>query len=732
LTSFRRNSPIALASSGLGGLVLGSLAALAAAHGASAQTTAPPSDGASVEAVVVTAQRPATQTLLDRKVYGVSKDLQATTGSAADVLNNVPSVAVDADGGITLRGDGSVTVLLDGKPSAQFSGAARGLSLQQFPASDIDHVEVMTTAPAQYKAAGAAGVINIVTKKVRRPGISGGGQVSVGNAGRYVLALDGAYNRGPLKLAGGVGLRRDIRRRVATRDRIAADPTGGEPAASRERVDEQISRLIPLAKFSVDYDLGGGRSVGASFNHREQAGPRNFEQHDERGPAGLASTSISDRHSDGHEWNVSDAKGLTFAQKLSRPGETLDLALQRSSFHERERYAYRNTFALPASAPTFDDLHLSSDLIKTEATLDYHLPLAAERDWRMGYDLEDDRNGFDNVGHTLDAATGEGLVDPNVTNEFRYHQQLNAAYAQYEQRLGAWRLQSGVRFESTHVSFFQITGQIPGGWNGFGAYPTLHLERDLGDNDRLQFGLARRITRPDPQALNPFVDHQDIHNLRAGNPNLQPQDTWTYELDLLRSEQGRSFGATVYYRFDRNAVTEVLQPVDADVVLVTKANLPKSRSAGLEFSANGKLGAAFSYNLSGDVFFSQIDAQQLGAPGLKSTSGVNLKAGLDYHPSPRDIFQVSFSRTGKRLTPQGYFQAINLVNLGYRAQLRPTLALVVTVSDVFDGQRSQRVTSTPVLQQTYARSQSGRISYAGIVYVFGNAKKKDPAFDYDR
>ena len=716
------------------------LVALACAASAQAQQARSPTPAqapapapASLGGVTVTAQRPVAQTLLDRKVYGVSSDLQSTTGSAADVLNNVPSVSVDADGNVALRGDSNVTVLIDGKPSAQFAGASRGTSLLNMPADDIDRVEVLTTPPAQYKAEGSGGVINIVTKKTRKAGFSGSGQLSLGDKRRYVFGLDGAYNDGPLKLAGGIGLRQDFKRRFTDTDRVAVDPSSGALAASSEGINEQLLRLTPLVKASAGYDLTSRQTVGASFNHRETTGHRYFDQIDQSGPPDQAATSVSTRHSDGYEWNVSDDKGLSFEQKLARPGETLDVGVQRSAYRERERYAYANTYPQPPSDPTHDDLHLSLDLVKTEVSVDYDLPLAHGREWKLGYDLEDDHNAFDNIGHDIDPATGAAIIEPGVTSDFRYHQQINAAYLEYERPLGPWRVQTGVRLESTHVSFFEITGQVPGGWNGFAAYPSLHLERELSDADKLMAGIARRVTRPDPEALNPFTDYQDTHNLRAGNPNLQPQDTWTYELGWERAAHGRSFGVTGYYRFDRNAVTDVLEPVAADVVLSTKENLPKSRSAGLEFSANGKLPAGLAYNLSGEVFWTQIDAQGLGAAGLASTTGVNLKASLDWRPTSRDTAQVSVTRTDRRLTPQGYVNAIDLVNLGYRRQLRSNLALVITVTDALNGQRLTRTVNSPALTETYVRYQVGRVAYAGLVYTFGAGKKdKAAAFDYDR
>jgi outer membrane receptor protein involved in Fe transport len=687
---------------------------------------------AAVSGVVVTAGTAPAQTRIDRQVYSVTRNLQATSGTAADVLNDIPSVAVDPDGNVSLRGDANVTILVDGKPSAAFSGATRGLSIQQFPASEIDHIEVLTAPPAQYKAEGSAGVINIVTKKRRAPGRSGSVQAMIGDKRRYVFSAEGAENAGPVKLSGAIGLRQDAKERLTDDDRLTQDPVLG-PIASTHHVDEQFLRLIPSAKGQIDYDLSPKQTISAFFSHRELTGNRYFDQHDQNGPQAGALASISDRHSDGHEWAIDGSGGARFDQTLGKPGETLSLGYQRSATGERERYAYRNTFTLPPGPPTHDHLHLGLDLVKTEVSADYVRPLKGEGSFKAGYDLEDDRNAYDNSGDKVDPVTGQPVPDPNLTNHFRYRQQVNALYGQLEQPIGPWTLQSGVRLEATRVSTYQITGNVAGGRNDFAAYPSLHLDRALGETAKLSISIARRVTRPDPEALNPFIDHQDTHNLRAGNPNLLPQDTWAYEVGYTGSLSALSYGATGYYRFDRNSVTDIVRPVSDDVVLATKTNLPQSRSAGLEFQANGKLGSKLSYGVSGNLFWNQIDATALGPPGLASTTGINLKASLDYRPTAKDTAQISFSRADKRLTPQGSIDAINLVNVGYKHQITPDLAMVATVTDLFDGQKQRRLISTPVLQDDYLRHQLGRVALVGFTYAFGGSKKaKGSGFQYDQ
>ena len=682
---------------------------------------------------MVTAQKPREQVLIDRKVYTVSRDLLSTSGAATDILNNLPSVEVDADGNVSLRGDPNVTILIDGKPSAQFSGATRGLSLQQFPASDIDRIEVMTNPPAQYKAEGSAGVINIITRKTRKAGFSGGGQLSIGDKRRYVAGVNGAYTAGKLSLSGGVTLRQDAKERVVSDNRAATDPATGQIVLSQESIDEHFRRLIPLVKAGLDYDFNDRQSLSLSMSHRELSGHRYFDQHDQSSAVSGPLTGITDRHSDGHEWSVDAGENLRLEQKLWRPDETLTVSIQRSVTRERERYAYRNINTLPAAIPSYDHLHLSLDLVTTELSADYVLPMSGDRSLKLGYDFEYDDNAFDNRGDKVDPTTGQLNDNPNITNHFRYKQKINTAYGEFQTPLGKWSLQSGLRLEQTNVDTLQITGDIAGRHSYFRAYPSLNLDRHLSETAKLSLSVSRRVNRPDPEALNPFTDYQDIHNLRAGNANLLPQDTWSYEAGYNDSAGSLSYGLTGYVRFNRDSVTDVTQVISADVVLVTKANLPKSRAAGFEFSANGKIIPQLSYDVSGNLFYNQIDATGLGAADLKSTVGLNAKASLDYKPTSADTLQLSFSRSDKRLTPQGYVSAINLLNLGYRRQISPSLSAVATMSDALDGQRFERIVKTSTLNDDYLRHQLGQVAYVGLVYTFGASKKtKAGGFDYDQ
>src|SRR5260221_5871555 len=170
---------------------------IAACSVAEAADGPPPAPVDSVEAIVVTAQKLSVETLIDRKVYSVTSDAQSTFGALSDILSVIPSVDVDPDGIVSLRGDTNVLILIDGKPSTQFSGPSAGDNLQSIAAKDVERIEILTTPPAQFKADGAAGVINIITRKKRSQGLSGSLQGSLGSGERSVAGANGGYSFRP-------------------------------------------------------------------------------------------------------------------------------------------------------------------------------------------------------------------------------------------------------------------------------------------------------------------------------------------------------------------------------------------------------------------------------------------------------------------------------------------------------------------------------------------------------
>jgi outer membrane receptor protein involved in Fe transport len=704
-----------------------------ACTGAEAAADQPPAPVPPVEAIVVTAQKLTVETLLDRKVYSIASDVQSTFGTLSDVLSVIPSIDVDPDGIVSLRGDTNVLILIDGKPSTQFSGASAGDALQSIPAKDVERIEVLTTPPAQFKADGAAGVINIITRKKRSEGVYGSVQGSLGNGGRYVSGADASYNSGPLTVSGTAGYRRDFRQRLIQSQITASDLTTGALTESQSSTNERIRRSLPTISLSAEYALNDKESLSASVRWDDRGGPRTYTQlNDSNTPFG-AITSSSRRISSGRDPATDNDEKLGFTQALAHPGETLALSLHRSASSQHEHYDYINDSFIPPAATFYNNLSFHEDHGTTEAGIDYELSSSKTRSVKVGYAFEQDDFRFGNVGNNVDPTTGAQIIDPSLTNDFKFRQQINAAYASYQTGTGAWTLLGGLRAELTHTDAQQLTDNVSTTGSYFSIYPSLHGAYNFPDDSTLSFGGSRRVTRPDPDNLNPYVDHEYSPNLRAGNPTLRPQYTQSYEAGYGSEVRGRSYALTGYYRLNRDSVTDVTEYLGSGLSLTMKTNLPKNNSAGLEFTSNGRIVPKLTYSVSGNFFYSQIDATALGASGLQSTTGLNAKLKIDYRPTSVDSAQISTTRTDKKLTPQGYVSAINIVNLGYKHQFRQNLTAIATVSDVFDGQRFQRLVSSPTFTEIYRRTTRGRVFYLGLVYSFGATKKdKQPNFEYDQ
>ncbi len=730
---FQRTSPMHSTLSSSWGRGLWAFLALVTSAAAAGDDLPLPPSTPPVQTIVVEGKKLEVENRLDRKIYSVASDVQSTFGTLSDILNVIPSVDVDADGGVSLRGDSKVLILIDGKPSTQFSGAAAGENLQSIPAADIERIEMLTNPPAQFKADGAAGVINIITRKKHPEGVAGSVQGSLGSGGRSIVGADGSYQTGPLTVSATAGYRHEYRHRAIESDLTAPDPVAGQLITNRSSTDERIRREVPTLGFSAQYAFNQRQMISGSVSWANRGGLRTYTELNDATDSSGALINSAQRFSSGHDPEIDRDAKLGFTQILGQPGETLDFSLHRSTSNQHEHYDYINDSSVPPAATHYSNLSFQENTGISEFGFDFSLPLSRTRTVRLGYAFERTDYRFTNTGGTVDPVTGDQLVDPGLSNDFKFLRQINAIYGSFQASIGAWSYLAGLRMELTHSDAQQLTDGVAHSNTYFDPFPSLHVDRALSDQSTLSVGASRRITRPDFDNFNPYVDHEYTPNLRAGNPVLRPQFTQSYEIGYGYESRGLALELTGYYRRNTDSVTDVTEYIGNGFSLTTKTNLPKNDSAGLEFSSSGHIVPKLGYSLSGNLFHSQIDSSALGIAGLQSTTGLNVKLKLEYHPTSENSGQVTVTRTDKRLTPQGYVGAIDIVNIGYKHQLKPNLAAIATVSDVFNGQRYRRYASTPTFAQSYQRQVHGRVLYVGLVYSFGSVKKdKQATFEYDQ
>ena len=686
-----------------------------------------------VEEVVVEGRNTDVRTSIDSVSYSLADDLQARTGSLADALRNVPSVDVDPQGNVSLRGDPNVTILIDGRPSGMLSGEGRAQALLQLPADQYARIEVMTNPSAAYRPDGSGGVINLITKpSVTRPGATTTGSVRVnaGEEGRYNVGVSAAFSRDRLSLSGDLGVRHDQILQDVERVRERFDAGSGQFLESRQSQQGDSTLDARFGRFTAEYRLtdktqltgelraqrfGTEGETVELFEGEDASGAvvQSYRRDSDGGFAvrGLGATArVLHRFDDqGHEWSA-------------------ELRLDRGR-NQFEQMTVTDAI-LPPAADVYELLDNRTRFTILGLTSAYVRPLSDGGKLRAGYELETRHPEISNAvsrGPAADALT----PDPLVTNQFNADQAVHAVYGTLERPFGKLTAQAGLRLEYTEVDLHQVTTGIEDSNHYFRAYPTLHVGYELSDEQTLRASYSRRVQRPQPFDLNPFLVFSDPFNYRSGNPQLEPQETDSYELMWQRRVQQTFYQATLYYRDTTKAFTQVTTDIGGGVFVTRPENLGARRDMGLELTANGKLSETLRYNASINLFQQEIDAA--GIPGAQDSSGtvISGRGNLNWQPTPEDFVQIAAFWQGDALQAQGIREAGGMVNLGYRRKLTEKLAFQATVRDVFDQFGDVTLFDTPQFRDRTERRFGGRAWYLGLTYAFGQGpRRQEPQFDF--
>jgi len=686
----------------------------------------------------VTERKQAFYNTIDRKVYNVGKDLQSSGGSVSDLLQNVPSIQVDIDGNVALRGDTDVLILIDGKTSALMNANNRADALAQLPADSIESIEVITNPSAKYKPDGTAGIINIKLKK-QRPANSiytGSARVTIGNDSRYSAGVNAAATAGKLTLTANAAVRRDFRPRTSQDDRSHPLLPGDPATTISTSIHQQESSRPDTTQLGAgaDYAFTPDTSAGISLDYNKHNYDRRATLTTLITGADGAITSDYDRLR--HEPKYETDLAFTATAKHNFGGDdehNLAFEITREKDNELEDNHYTNTYRAPAQPATLDTMRIRNTETTTEPTLDYSRPFGDNTKLEAGYDGSFDQLDQDFLGARLDPATQQWTTDPATTNRFACNTAVNALYATFARKLGDLGFLAGLRYENARVLTDQRTTGLVNTTIYNRLYPSLHLSYDLTDTQQLQANYSHRIHRPDPDDLNPYPEYQDPLNLRVGNPRLRPEEIHSIEAGYQYHTKDTTLFATAYYRYRYNGMTDVSEYVDATlapdpagvILLTTRENLATSRYGGAELGAQTHPLKNLALNLSANLYRNTIDATNLGFSATRSTTAWDAKLNLNYDVTKTTLIQFNANYTAKRLTAQGYRDPAFQANIGARRYFQDKrLALIVSVSDIFNSLRERTHIDTPVLQETSTRRRAARILNIGLVYNFGKPTKK--------
>ncbi len=680
--------------------------------------------------ISVTAQRSTFVNSIDRKTFNVGQDVMSKTGSVSDLLQNVPSVQVDIDGNVSLRGMGNVMFLINGKPSA-LMGTNYAAVLQQMPANSIDKIEIITNPSAKYKPDGTSGIINIVLKKDKNLGLNGLVSMNAGNDNRYNGNFSVNYNPGKINLSGSYSIRQDDRLRYTDdyRKHIISNP---DTINYIHVISSDHSRpLSHIFRAGADYKINPHNTIGitSSYNYRSfirHANDANLWQ-----ATDFSTTKDYDRSRIDPEFEKDLEFSGNYIHSFAKEGHELTVDYTTSFSSEQEDNHFTDTYRVPVISPSYDNTLIKQGGNESQFSVEYTNPISETKKLEAGYLLETRKSNSDFFGEFLNPSTGLWVKDLMKSNDFKYKETIHVLYGTYQQEVGNFGFLAGLRAEEAFLDANQVTTDTVIKNNYFRLYPSLHLSYKLSEVNELQLNYSHRIRRPEGgEDLNPFPEWADPYNLRIGNPHLKPADIHSVEFGYQYKKNKTTFLSTFYYRYTYNGMTDIVKFINDTVKLTTRENLTRSSSAGLELVLSTAIGDLATLNLSTNTYYNSIDASSLGYSSNKSiiSWSANLSAGINLSKST--VLQVTSSYAAETLTPQGKQLPTFVLNTGFKQELfKRKVALIVTVSDVFNSLKNRTLVDTPELYEKITRRRSARIIYAGFTYTFGNQKKKELEYD---
>jgi outer membrane receptor protein involved in Fe transport len=678
--------------------------------------------------VEVTADKSEMVINLDKKVFNVGKDLSNTGKTALDILDNIPSIQVDLDGNISLRGSQNLQILIDGKPSG-LASAGNTQSLQNLQGSMIERVEVVTNPSARYEAEGMAGIINIVLKKDQQKGVNGSFEGTIGYPENYSLGANVNFRREKINYFLNYNIRYNENPGggKSYQHFILSDPdTSYITRINRERFRTGLSNQL---RGGFDYFINSNNTITASFlgSLERQENTTDILYNDYIYPESGGPLYITNRKDKENEDEKNIEASINYEKKFKKEEHKLTALAQYEDNQDTEKSDIAQTMT-PEGIP-IDSMNLTqrSENKEGERNLllqaDYVYPFGNKGKFEAGY-----RSEFRNIAnpYSVDSlnAAGEWISLADFTNNFEYIENVHALYVQAGDNFNKLSLQLGLRTELSNVRTYLKETDSTNENSYFDFFPTIHTTCQFDPISSLQLSYSRRIQRPDFRMLNPFHSYSDSRNIRTGNPNLKPEYTNSYEAGYLMKTNALNLYSGLYYRGTNNVVERVRIIDSSGITFMLPVNLSTRKSFG--FESNITANFVKWWTLSGDFsFYRSITEGEYRDSILKSddyawnmrfNSRIRLPANID--------FQTIFFYRAPEETTQGLRKAFYMLNMAVSKDvLKNKGTLTLNVQDVLNTRKFRFIIDQPDLYEESEFRWSERSYTLTFIYRLNQKKK---------
>lgn len=680
--------------------------------------------GTTTEEIEVTAQRGPLQVMPDKKVFNVQQDIVNQSGSVTDVLRNIPSVTVDVDGNVSLRGNSNVKMLIDGKPSG-LDGQNRAEVLEQMPANSVESIELYTNPSAKFEAEGNVGIINIITKRNSLLGYNGNVTLGAGTKDKYNGGLGFNLKNDKINLSANYNFRlfnmnmygNNLRENNFNGTNSFIDQT----STTANKMNGQFGKL------SLDYYIAPKQvfTLSSGFryrNHNENQSSTN-DLLDELQQLTSSSVTNSIEDSKGTEFNAALDYNGTFKPKQTLTGN-LSFSRDKDNGTLNLNQQTYSALGIPLDNPFLQNTYNTGIDDEFNGQLDYSHPFSEDSKFETGVMARYRKSDNDFTSEHYDYTQNLWAPDLSLNNHFIYREQIYSAYGSYTGKINNFGYQLGLRAEQTFTK-----GDLQEEGNSFTKkyldfFPSVALSQQLSQTDEMQVSYSRRINRPRSWFINPHTDYSDPYNLRRGNPDLNPETIDAYEFSYVKYLGATTITPSIFVRNTHNVINRVITLIDSSTSLTTLDNVGTQWAYGGELIVVGQLTKWL--NMNGNISYFKNELTD-NSTGIKNSNYTWTARVMSTIMLPMNLsLQLSYNYTGENVTSQGTTKPLQSLDGAIRKDFWDKKAsLSFRISDIFNTQKFETNLSGTNFSQDFTRSRDSRVAFLTFTYNFGNQDKQN-------
>jgi outer membrane receptor protein involved in Fe transport len=679
----------------------------------------------SLKVVEVVGEKSLLEMGIDKKTFNVEKNITSSGGTAADVLQNIPSVSVDAAGGVSLRGKSSVTILIDGKPATLLAGDVAS-ALQALPAASIESVEVVTNPSAKYDAQGSNGIINIITKTNKNAGLNGSATLGIGTRGKYNGGLNLNLRRNKWNFAVNSNFRISDNYQRNTTDR----KNSGNDSGSYTYGDYQRLFNGWFNSLTIGYTIDTQNTVSLTQNYNVMHfGSEGSQEFDLFSAPGIL-YSIQERTEKFGGYPKSSSSNVSWKHKFHKPKQELTADATYSFSNTDVRQTLRSNMLDGERnylyGPIAQDIPSQNSNSNFNAQADFTTPFLT-KEGKLDAGLKTQNFWFSSQNAPTRTLPGDiPVTDSVLLNSYDYNQHTHAAYTSYTDKIKKWSYQGGLRLEyATYSGTAGSVGNLSYSNTFLNLFPSAYLAYQLKDNQQLYLNYSRRTDRPFFLRLLPYLNIANALDTNSGNPDLKPEFIDNFEFSYsLQLPKGNSILASLYYQHTQNLIQNYTRTYADGTSFTQPVNLSSASTYGLELTAKTQITKAWDATISGNFFQNRIDGANVDPSVSNEGFSWFSKVNTNYKITKQVSLQLMGNYESAKPEAQGRRQEVYWMDAAIKANFLKNNKASVTlnVTDIFNTRKYTTNYNLPLYSQRIYRDRETQIATITFTYKFGKTE----------